>query len=68
MNVWLQQQVNELRQRISADMQARAALEGARASPAGAAVAADQIRRLDADITEAARQLAVAERKLKDGS
>ena len=54
MNVWLQQQVNELRQRISADMQARAALEGARASPAGAAVAADQIRRLDANITEAA--------------
>jgi hypothetical protein len=65
---WLQQQVNELRQRISADLQARAVLEGTRATPAGAVVAADQIRRIDADITEAARQLAVAERKLKDGS
>jgi hypothetical protein len=67
MNAFLKQQVNELRQRIGADMQARATLEGTRATPAGAAAVADQIRRLDADIAEAARDLAVAERKLKDG-
>jgi hypothetical protein len=67
MNAWLQQQVNDLRQRIGTCMQRRSELEGARATPAGAAAAADAIRRIDGDIAEAARALYDAERKLKDG-
>jgi hypothetical protein len=59
--------VDQLRQRISACMQRRGELEGTRVSPAGAAAVADQIRRLDGDIAEAARALYDAERKLKDG-
>jgi hypothetical protein len=65
---WQQQHVDELRARIGACMQRRAELEGVRVSPAGAAAAADQIRRLDSDIAEHCRALADAERKLlKDG-
>jgi hypothetical protein len=60
MNAWQQQQVTDLRQRISACMQRRGELEGMRASPAGAAAAADAIRRLDAEISESAKLLAVA--------
>jgi hypothetical protein len=67
MSAWLQQQVNDLRQRISADMQARAALEGTRATPAGAAAVANEIRRLDSSIAEAAKSLASVERKMRNG-
>jgi hypothetical protein len=68
MSVWQQQVCDDLRSRISAHLQRRSELEGTRASPAGAAAVADQIRRLDGDIAEAARDLAIAERKMRDGS
>jgi hypothetical protein len=64
---WQQQQIGELRSRISAHLRQREALEGMRVSPAGAAAAADQIRRLDGEISEAVKNLATLERKLKDG-
>ena len=67
MSVWQQQQVDELRQRIGVCMQRRAELEGVRVSPTAAAPAADQIRRLDSDLQVLCRDLAAAERKLKDG-
>jgi hypothetical protein len=67
MSAWQQQQVDQLRQRISACMQRRAALEGACINPADANSRADQIRRVNADIADLARSIAVAERKLKDG-
>jgi hypothetical protein len=62
-----QQMVDDLRQRISAQLQRRAALEGVHVSPAAATDRADQIRQVDSAIAEAARDLAAAERKLKDG-
>jgi hypothetical protein len=64
---WQEQQIAELRSRIAAHLQRRGELEGTRLSPAGAAVAADQIRRIDGEISETARALADAERKMKDG-
>jgi len=65
MSTWQQQQVDDLRQRIGACLQRRSELEGTRANPADANSRADQIRRLDGDIAEAARALADAERKMK---
>jgi hypothetical protein len=65
MSVWLEQQVSDLRSRIAAHLQRRAALQGACMNPADASSRADAIRRIDGEIAEAARDLAVAERKLK---
>jgi hypothetical protein len=65
MSTWLQQQANELRQRISTCMHRRSELEGARATPAGAAAVAGQIRALDADTEALCRDLYMIERKLK---
>jgi hypothetical protein len=65
MSAWQQQMIDDLRQRIGACLQRRAALQGAYSNPADANSRADQIRRIDGDIAEAARALADAERKLK---
>jgi hypothetical protein len=67
MSAWQQQQVDQLRSRIAAHLQRRATLEGACVSPTDASSRADAIRRIDGEIAEAARDLAAAERKLKDG-
>ena len=66
MTAWQQQRVAELRGRVAANLARRSDLEGVRASPTEAAAAADRIRRLDAEIAENCRDLADAERKLRD--
>jgi hypothetical protein len=64
---WQEQRIDELKRSIGAALQRRGELEGARVNPAGAAAVANEIRRLDSSIAEAAKSLADAERKLKDG-
>jgi hypothetical protein len=62
MSIWQQQRVDELKQQFATTMARRTELETARKAHADGA--AEQIKRLDADLEMLARDLADAERKV----
>jgi hypothetical protein len=65
MSAWQQQRVDELKQQFAMTMARRTELEAARKTNVDG-VAAEQIKRLDADIEQACRDLYAAERRLKE--
>jgi hypothetical protein len=63
MSVWQQQMVDQLKQRLSHQLARRGELEAARKAHTDGA--AEQIKRLDADIERVSRDLYAAEYRLR---